>query len=57
MKYCGPQAIAETGLFRPEAVTALVEQHLAGQYDHGRILWAMLNYMMWLELYIPDPNA
>ncbi|MHC4167513.1 MAG: asparagine synthase (glutamine-hydrolyzing), partial [Planctomycetota bacterium] len=56
MKYCDPSRIAETGLFRPEAVTALVEDHLEGRRDNGRILWAMLNFMMWLELYIPNPN-
>jgi asparagine synthase (glutamine-hydrolysing) len=51
--YLGPERISETGLFRPEAVQALVDDHLAGRVDHGRALWGLLNYMMWLELYIP----
>lgn len=53
MEYCGPKRITETGLFRPEAVKTLVAQHMANQVDHGRVLWGMLNYMMWLELYSP----
>ena len=51
--YLGPERISDTGLFRVEAVQTLVEDHLAGRVDHGRALWGLLNYMMWLELYIP----
>ena len=53
MTYCGPHRIAETGLFRPERVKSLIEDHMASRYDNGRALWGLLNYMMWLELYIP----
>jgi asparagine synthase (glutamine-hydrolysing) len=53
LTYLEPKRIAETQLFRPESVTALVEDHIAGRYDHGRALWGLLNYMIWLELYIP----
>jgi asparagine synthase (glutamine-hydrolysing) len=52
-RYLGPERIAACGLFRPEAVGALVRQHLEGRHDHGRALWGLLNYMMWLELYLP----
>jgi asparagine synthase (glutamine-hydrolysing) len=54
--YLGPERIGSTGLFRPEAVKALVDDHLAGRVDNGRALWGLLNYMMWLELYI-DPSV
>jgi asparagine synthase (glutamine-hydrolysing) len=53
MRYCGPERIAETGLFRPEAVAAIVDEHCSGRRDHGRALWGLLNYMMWLEMYQP----
>jgi asparagine synthase (glutamine-hydrolysing) len=53
MKYCGPQAISDCGLFRPEAVQTLIEEHMSGRRDHGRALWGLLNYMMWLDLYQP----
>ena len=39
-------------LFRPEAVQALVAEHLGRRHDHGRPLWALLNFMMWHEAYI-----
>jgi asparagine synthase (glutamine-hydrolysing) len=51
--YLGPERITDTGLFRVEAVQMLVSDHLAGRVDHGRALWGLLNYMMWLELYVP----
>jgi asparagine synthase (glutamine-hydrolysing) len=52
MTYCGPSRIADTGLFRPETVTTLINDHLAGRHDHGRTLWGLMNYGMWLEMYI-----
>jgi asparagine synthase (glutamine-hydrolysing) len=51
--HLGPTAIAETGLFRPERVQALVNEHLDGRRDHGRALWGLLNYMMWHAMYCP----
>ena len=47
------QRIAASGLFRPEAVARLREEHQAARVDHGRALWGLLNYMMWLDLYSP----
>jgi asparagine synthase (glutamine-hydrolysing) len=50
--YLDEQRIADTGLFRPRAVKTLVDDHIAGRVDNGRAIWGLLNYMMWLELYI-----
>ena len=52
MRYLGPANIERTGLFRVNAVQALIDDHLAGRRDNGRPLWGLLNYMMWYELYI-----
>lgn len=52
LDYCGPERVEGTGLFRPEAVRTLVDEHLAMRRDHGRALWGLLNFMMWHELYI-----
>lgn len=52
LSYCSPKRISETGLFRPEAVNALLEDHFSGRHDNGRALWGLLNYMVWYELYI-----
>ena len=54
MRYCGPKNIAETGLFRPEAIGTLIDEHVQGRRDHGRALWGLLNFMMWVEMYNPS---
>jgi len=51
LDYCGAERVAAVGLFRPEAMRRLVDEHLAHRHDHGRPLWALLNFMMWHELY------
>jgi asparagine synthase (glutamine-hydrolysing) len=51
--YLGTKNVSDRGLFRPEAVQALVNAHLEGRRDNGRALWGLLNYMVWLDLYIP----
>lgn len=50
--YCGVARVADTGLFRPEAVDTLVQEHLSLHHDHGRALWGILNFMIWHEAYI-----
>ncbi len=50
--YLGPKRIAETGLFRPEAIKVLLDDHLEERRDNGRAIWGLINYMMWHELYI-----
>lgn len=52
LSYCEPDRVAATGLFRPQAVTALIDEHMAGYRDHGRALWGLLNYMIWHFKYV-----
>ncbi len=40
------------GLFRPEAVRALVGEHVAGHANHDERLWALLNLEMWQRIYL-----
>ncbi|NJD20474.1 MAG: asparagine synthetase B, partial [Gemmatimonadetes bacterium] len=50
--WCGPERVRSVGLFRPEAVEALVGEHLERRFDHGRPLWALMSFMMWHEAYL-----
>jgi asparagine synthase (glutamine-hydrolysing) len=47
-----PERIRAHGLFRPDAVSRLVEEHAAGSYDHSRKLWALLVFSLWHERYV-----
>jgi asparagine synthase (glutamine-hydrolysing) len=40
------------GLFRPQAVRALVGEHVAGHANHDERLWALLNLEIWQRIYL-----
>jgi asparagine synthase (glutamine-hydrolysing) len=44
------------GLFAPEGVRRLWDEHQALRTDHGRALWGLINYMLWHEMYIEKRN-
>lgn len=46
------QRTLQRGYFRPEAVQALIDEHLQGKMDHGDRLWALLNLELWQRTYI-----
>ncbi len=39
--------LEEEGLFRPAAVRALVDAHLAGAADHRKPLWTLITFQLW----------
>ena len=43
-----PSALAR-GLFRPEAVATLIEEHAQGRRDHAYRLWALLMLELWFR--------
>ena len=40
------------GLFRPEAVAALINDHIAGKRDHAYKLWALLMLELWFRAHL-----
>ena len=40
-------ALRRTGLFRPEAVRRLLDEHRAGRRDHRRKLYTLLVFLLW----------
>jgi asparagine synthase (glutamine-hydrolysing) len=54
MAHLGPGPLADLGLFRPERVQRLIDDHVGGRHDHSRALWGLLNYVMWHNLYVSD---
>ena len=41
--------IRSQGLFRPEFVNRLVDEHLRGVKDHRKPLWTLLIFQMWYD--------
>ena len=51
-----PDRIRSVGVFRPDAVTFLVRQHLSGQRDQSSLLWRLFVFHLWDSLRLPGPN-
>jgi asparagine synthase (glutamine-hydrolysing) len=52
----GPAARAR-GLFHPDAVTALLDDHAARHADHSRALWMMVNTHFWFKQFIEGSGS
>jgi asparagine synthase (glutamine-hydrolysing) len=48
--FLAPETVARRGLLCPQQVGQMVDQHLRGDHDHGRSLWALLVLEAWLQL-------
>ena len=44
---CDPAVLRRGGLFRPDAVQRLMDEHLRGHRDHGRRLYTLLVFLLW----------
>ena len=51
------ETLRRQGFFRPEAVTKLIERHVAGREDLSRQLWGLLAFTLWHERHVErDPG-
>jgi asparagine synthase (glutamine-hydrolysing) len=48
---CEPGALRHGGLFRPEAVQRLLDEHQAGRHDHAQKLYTLLVFLLWARRY------
>jgi asparagine synthase (glutamine-hydrolysing) len=46
------ETLRRQGFFRPEAVTQLIDRHVAGQEDLSRRLWGLLAFTLWHERHV-----
>jgi asparagine synthase (glutamine-hydrolysing) len=52
------ETLRRQGFFRPEAVTALLDRHVAGKEDLSRQLWGLLAFTLWHERHVErEPQA
>jgi asparagine synthase (glutamine-hydrolysing) len=49
-----PQALRADGLFRPEAISRIIEEHGQGRRDHRKKLYTLLAYQLWARRYRPS---
>ena len=48
-----PSYLREQGLFRPEPIVRMVEEHLQGRADHRKPLWTLIVFQKWWSTYKP----
>jgi asparagine synthase (glutamine-hydrolysing) len=51
-----PDRVQSVGVFRPEAASFLVRQHLSGQRDQSTLLWRLFVFHLWDRLRLPSSN-
>ncbi|TMK78936.1 MAG: asparagine synthase (glutamine-hydrolyzing) [Actinobacteria bacterium] len=47
-----PDTLQRQGFFRPETVTRLIDDHVAGREDLSRQLWGLLAFTLWHERHV-----
>jgi asparagine synthase (glutamine-hydrolysing) len=53
-----PETLTRQGFFRPEVVSRLIGEHVAGVEDRSRQLWGLLSFTLWYERHVEqDPPA
>jgi len=52
-----PQRVKEAGLFNPETVSSLIQDHEAMRMDYSRNIWSLLIFSLWYDEYIRRPPA
>jgi asparagine synthase (glutamine-hydrolysing) len=45
------ERLRRQGVFRPERVTALLDEHDGGRLDRSREIWALLTFSLWFDRY------
>jgi len=52
-----PDRLRRQGLFRPEQVGRLLDEHESATADHGRALWALLMFQLWHDRFATAGTA
>jgi asparagine synthase (glutamine-hydrolysing) len=48
-EYLNPQVVGRQGYFQPDEVSTWVARHMDGSAEHGRELWILLMFSLWVE--------
>jgi asparagine synthase (glutamine-hydrolysing) len=51
------ETLRRQGFFQPEAVTRLIDRHVAGEEDLSRQLWGLLSFTLWHERHVEREPA
>ncbi|HLZ56608.1 MAG TPA: asparagine synthase (glutamine-hydrolyzing) [Ktedonosporobacter sp.] len=52
-----PQRLREQGIFQPQYVQTMIDEHLSGVRDHAHKLWQLLIFQLWSDRYLTGITA
>ena len=55
-KGLSPERLRRTGLFNPEYVAQLRDEHERGVANHRKLLWTLLSFELWRESFVETPK-
>lgn len=50
-----PDLVRRRGLFAPDMVARILDQHQSSRADHGLLLWGLISVELWHRLYLDAP--
>ena len=53
LELLSPEKIRREGIFRPQKVQALMQDHLSGKVDNRKPLWTLICFELWKQNYLP----
>lgn len=45
---------AQRGYLRTDSIQKMAQEHLSGKYDHGEILWELINLELWYRIFMEE---
>jgi asparagine synthase (glutamine-hydrolysing) len=51
-----PERLRRGGLFNPEYVARLQDEHERGVANHRKLLWTLLTFELWRESFVETPR-
>jgi asparagine synthase (glutamine-hydrolysing) len=51
-----PDVIHRRGLFDPQAIGRVLNEHQDGTADHGSLIWGLISVELWHQLYLDGPR-
>jgi len=55
-KYLNPEFVNKTELLNWHEIEKIWNLHQSGKADYGRVIWCILNYLIWFDLFIYEGN-
>jgi len=55
-RFAVPERLRRGGLFNPEYVAQLQDEHERGVANHRKLLWTLLSFELWRESFVETPR-